>query len=325
MLRKALLTALMAGTALAASAQTSIGLSNYRVTGNYALDSLGGMGLEASAVTYAKDRGSLFFVGDEGLGVVEISLTGQTLGTMAFNWTGTDPSDNHNDAEGLTYLGNGQLAVIQERLQDAYQFTFANGATATLANSYVSISNTKVKNNGLEGISYDVRDGSFVVVKQGGLNDSGVRQPEALYAGNLSFADGQGGASTMSTLFSGNILFGLNSLSDVQTLASVDAFAGTAAAGNLLILSLDSKKLVEITRAGQVLSSLDLSGITPQAIEGVTVDEKGTVFLIAEDSGTPNSRLFVLTPVPEPETWGMMLAGLSLVAGAAARKRRRKA
>lgn len=315
MLAKTLFAALLAGAAFSAGAQTSINLSSYAVTGNYTLDALGEMGLEASAITYAQDRNSLFFVGDEGLGVVEISLTGETLGSMAFNWNGTDDSDDHNDAEGLTYLGNGQLVVIQERLQDAYQFTYSNGGTATLADSYVSISNTYVGNVGLEGISYDERDGSFVVVKQD--------NPQSLLAGSLSFAS-TGGVSGMTTLFSGASLFGLNSLSDVQTLASVDSFAGTAAADNLLVLSLDSKMLVEINRAGTVLSSLDLSGITSQAIEGVTVDRNGTIYLVAEDSGTGNSRLLVLTtPVPEPETWGMMLAGLSLVADAALRRKRR--
>ena len=314
MFAKTLLSLILAGAAFSAGAQTSIGLSNYQVSGNYALDALGEIGLEASAVTYARDRNSLFFVGDEGLGVVEISLTGQTLGSMSFNWSGTDDSDDHNDAEGLTYVGNGQLVVVQERLRDAYQFTYAVGGTAALADSYVSIGST-VGNVGLEGISYDKRDGSFVAVKQD--------NPQSLLAGSLSFASA-GGVSGMSTLFSGASLFGLNSLSDVQTLASVDSFAGTAAANNLLILSLDSKKLIEIKRDGTVLSSLDLAGITSQPIEGVTVDEKGIIYLVAEQGDTANSRLFVLTPVPEPETWGMMLAGLSLVAAATRRMRKRK-
>ena len=84
-------------------------LGNYTLSGSYALDRLNGVGLEASAVTYARDRNSLFYVGDEGLGVVEISLTGQTLGVMALNWSGT--GSTNQDSEGLTYLGNGQLVV----------------------------------------------------------------------------------------------------------------------------------------------------------------------------------------------------------------------
>lgn len=304
-----------AASCLCAHAATSINLSQYQLTGNYTIDALGGMGLEASAVTYASDRGSLFFVGDEGLGVVEISRTGQVLGSMAFNWTGTGSSNN--DAEGLAYLGNGTLVVVDERPQIAYRFSYTAGGTVLLNNQpRVAVGSTggSVGNVGTEGISYDPRDGSFFTVKQD--------NPAELRGGQVTFAVG-GGVSSMSTLFSGaTSLFGLNSLSDIQTLSPVMALAGTPAADNLLVLSLDSRRLVEINRgSGQVLSSLDLTGLTQQAIEGVTVDPLGRIYLVAEDSGTGNSRLFVLAaPVPEPETYAMLLAGLGLVAGIARRR-----
>src|SRR5690606_11398885 len=111
------------------------------------------------------------------------------------------------------------------------------------------------------------------------------------------------------------------SLTDVQTLSSVDRLAGTSAVDNVLILSLDSGRLVEATRSGQIVGNLDISGFTSQAIEGVTIDHLGTIYLVAEDSGTPNSRLFVLTPVPEPGTWAMMAAGLAVLGWGARRRR----
>lgn len=290
----------------------SLGLSNYTLTGNHTLDTLGGMGLEASAVTYAADRNSLFFVGDEGLGVVEISLTGQTLGSMAFSaWPA---ATTHHDAEGLTYLGGGVLAVAEERLQDAYRFTYQAGGSVDLSTAASSsIANYAYNNTGIEGLSVDARDGTFVAVKQD--ND------QKLLIGTLSFAEG-GGTSNMVEVFSGTSLFGLDSLSDVQTLSGVTALAGTSAADNFLILSLDSKRLVEINRSGTVLGSLDLSGLTTQAIEGVTVDSAGHLYLIAEDSGTGASRLLVMSSVPEPETYALMLGGLSIVGWLSRRRRR---
>lgn len=292
--------------ASAAQAQSSINLARYKVTGNYALDTLSDMGLEASAVTYARDRGTLFFVGDEGMGVVEMSLTGQTLGTMAFNWSGTGSSNN--DAEGLTYLGGGQLVVVDERPQVAYQFSYAAGGSVQLNNQpkvAITGSTASVGNVGTEGISYDSLTGHYFSVKQD--------NPAQLREHALTFAVG-GGTATNNILFSGaSTLFGLNSLSDVQTLSSVDSLAGTAAADNLLVLSLDSRRLAEIDRStGNVLSQFDLSAVTTQAIEGITVDELGTIYLVAEDSGSPASRLIVLSAVPEPSSYLLALAGLGV-------------
>ncbi|MEO7938434.1 MAG: SdiA-regulated domain-containing protein [Burkholderiaceae bacterium] len=306
---RAAVAAMCVATVLGAQAQTAMDLSNYRLVANHALDALGGLGLEASAVTYARDRGSLFFVGDEGMGIVEISLTGTTLGSMAFNWSGTGSSNN--DAEGLTYLGNGQFVLVDERPQRAYRFDYQAGGTVSLGSTpYATISNYAPSNIGIEGISHDARDGSFVTVKQD-ADGNPARGPQEVRAGQLSFAAG-GGSRSLPILFNANLL-GLNSLSDVQTLSSVDAYFGTPVADNLLILSLDSGKLVEASRTGQLLSSLDISGMTNQAIEGVTIDHRGIIYLVAEDSGTAHSRLLVLAPVPEPEAWAMLGAGLALL------------
>ncbi len=309
----------------AAQAADSIQLNKYVVTGTYALDPLNGTGagisgLEASAVTYARDRGTLFFVGDEGRGVVEISRTGQTIGNNLFNWAGT--GSTNNDTEALTYLGNGRLVVGEERLQNAYSFDYVANATVNLASTpFVSFGPT-IGNVGIEGISYDPRNGGFVTVKQD--NPAQLR-----IFNSLPFATAAAADLVPNIAFSGtSALFGLNSLSDVQTLAPVDALLGTAAADNLLVLSLDSRKLIEIDRLGNIKSMLDLSGIVPfNAIEGVTIDENGVIYLIAEQdqrTGAPansRSQLIVLTAVPEPETYAMMLAGLGLLGFVAARRR----
>jgi len=313
---KSLVFAAALASGFSAQAADFLNLANYSLTGNYALDALNGTsggisGLEASAVTYARDRGTLFFVGDEGTGVVEISLTGQTLGNMTFDWANT--GSTKHDTEGLTYLGGGVLVVSEERLYDAYRFSYAAGSSASLANSGVSISNANVGNSGLEGISYDARNGgSFVTVKQ--------EAPEDILAGTLA----------MTQLFNPALL-GLSTLSDVQTLSSVDALVGTAGADNLLVLSLGSQKLLEVTRTGVIKSSLDLSTISPHnAIEGVTVDQNGTIYLVAEQeqdgsvaTALARSRLYVLSsPVPEPEGLALMAVGLAALGFTARRKQR---
>lgn len=328
-----LFLALAATACVSAQAADSLNLANYQVTGTYALDIFNGTsgglsGLEGSAITYARDRGTLFFVGDEGTGMIEISRTGQTIGSMAFDWAGTGSSKY--DSEGLTYLGNGQFVVTEERLQNGYKFSYSAGGTAALGSAaFVSFGPT-IGNIGIEGISYDARNGNFVTVKQD--------DPAKLSIYNsLTFSTTAAADVVANTEFVGassnSSLFGLNSLSDVAVLGGVNALVGTSAADNLLLLSLDSRKLIEITRGGVIKSSFDLANVLPQnGIEGVTIDENGTIYLVAEQiqDGTPNmhSQLIVLSnvtaSVPEPEGVALVLAGLGLV-GTVARRRQQAA
>src|SRR5262245_42849315 len=267
------LVGIAAAVVIASAAPTqaspvSIELGNYGVGGIFPLALTAGpvSGLEASAVAYAPDRGSLFFVGDEGTGVIEISRTGQTLGSLALDWAGTG-STNH-DSEGLTYLGSGVLVVAEERLENLYQFTYSAGGTATLGTApFVSIGPT-IGNIGIEGVSYDPRNAGYVTVKQD-------NPAEMRIFSSLTFSTSPAADAIPAVLFTGpTSLFGLDSLSDVQTLAIVQSLAGSAR-DNLLLLSLDSRTLVEIDRFGNIISSFNLANILPRnAIEGVTIEDR---------------------------------------------------
>lgn len=288
------LVALLSASAQAAPAE--VDLSAYALVGTYALPPLEAS--EASAVTWNWDTDSLFVLGDEGDYVVEVDKQGRQLSRM--NLFGFD------DTEGLTYVGGGQFVITEERLQDAYLFDYsAGGAIGRHALASVSVGET-VGNVGIEGLSYDPRDGHFLMVKE--------KTPQGLYDTALDFSTGS--VVTNELVPPTNPferILGTADLSDIQVLSTV--FTTGPEADHLLVFSQESARLLEIDRSGTVLGRFDFSAIADDA-EGVTIDADGWIYVVGE---TP--ALYVLAPVPEPESWALLLAGLGLT-GAIARRRR---
>ncbi|KAB2922238.1 MAG: PEP-CTERM sorting domain-containing protein [Dechloromonas sp.] len=289
----------MAAVAPAQAALTSLDLANYRLSATYQLPSV--TASEASAITWSWDTDTLFVIGDEGDYVVEVDKQGNQLSKM--NLFGFD------DTEGLTYVGNNQFVVVEERLQSVYLFDYtADGAIGRSFLQSATLGPT-VGNVGLEGISYDPASGGFILVKE--------KVPQAVYGATVNFATGSASVSELvarENQFSQ--LFGTLDLSEVQVLSTVPSLLGSADQDNLLILSQETPRLMEVTRDGTVLGSFDLSAVAPD-IEGLTIDGNGTIYLTGE---TP--LLYVLTPVPEPASYAMLLAGLALFGGIARRRLR---
>lgn len=255
---------------------------------------------EASAVAWNADTGTLFVLGDEGDALVEVSTTGSLISTMTL--TGFD------DTEGLTYIGNGQFVLTEERLQDAYRLTYsASGSVSRASLSSVSLGDT-VGNVGIEGISYDPLSDTFITVKE--------KTPQEANESTLDFALG---TATSSSLFTPNL--GVSDLSDVQVLSGV-ATAESLDLDNLLIISQESSRLMEVDRSGTVLSWFDLASTTA---EGVTIDSNGVIYVVDEEGGAGNGpSLYVLTPapVPVPAAGWLMLSGLAGLASFVRRARK---
>lgn len=279
---------------LAQAQITSLDLGNYQLSGTYALPSVEAS--EASAVTWNWNTNSLFVLGDEGEAVVEVSRTGSLLSSMSLSGFG--------DTEGLTYIGGNQFVLVEERLQDAYLFTYtAGGALARSSLQSASLGPT-IGNIGLEGISFDPVTSRFVVVKE--------KDPQAVYDASLNFGTG---AATVSSLFTPAL--GVSDLSDVQVLSTVSSLLGTTDADNLLIYSQESARLLEVTRDGSILSSFDFSALSGSA-EGVTIADDGTIFVVDEG---PNLYVLTPSPVPLPAAAWLLISGLGAV-GLGARRRK---
>lgn len=265
----------------------ALDLGSYQLHSSYSVAAT-----ELSAITWNWDTGTLFSIGDEGESMVELSNTGTILSSMTLT--------DFADTEGLTYIGSGQFVIAEERLQDAFLLTYSAAGTASRSTLQSASIGPTTSNIGLEGISYDPVTGTYVTVKE--------KTPMEVNEATVNFNTG---AATVTSLFNPGSLATLD-LSDVQLLSTV-SFANSADAGNMLLLSQESRVLYEVNRTGTILSQFDLSGITPAAIEGVTISGDGSIYLMSEgatDSLPSIMHVLQPSPVPVPAAFWLLLSGL---------------
>ena len=120
--------------------------------------------------------------------------------------------------------------------------------------------------------------------------------------------DFTGGTADISNLFSADSL-GLDDLSDIQVLSIIGM------GDTLLVLSQESQMMLAVDLAGSILSSYDLGDLV-DSIEGVTVDENGNIYLVAENGSAP--LLYVLSAtaaVPAPGSFLLLTTALTAFAG----------
>jgi len=259
----------------------------------YALDSICS---EASGVAYSRDTGSLYMIGDEGGNFIELSKTGQVKSSMLLH-----NFNSSADPEGVAYLGNGRFMLALERMRRGYFIDYVPGGEATRINNTGPIflgDGSVVDNIGLEGACYDP------------LTDSvwGVKERDPVMAYVMTGYSSTQPVVTMPIKGSKFINAGLSSISDVYVLANCATFsASDPRRQNVLFLGRDDKKVVEMTRTGTVVDTLDIAFLNRGTIEGLTMDDEGVLYLVSEQitsaaPGQPSeglsSRLIVLTPQP---------------------------
>ncbi|WP_053227713.1 SdiA-regulated domain-containing protein [Solirubrobacter soli] len=273
-----LLTALLAGPAHAAG----LDLSTYTRVGRFDLPNP--QASEASAVTYDWDTDTLFVVGDEGTAVAQVSKTGQLINTM------TLAAGAFDDTEGIAYIGDGKFVLSEERERRVNLFTYAAGGTLTRAAVQSVKVGTTIGNVGIEGLTYDRTNGTFVLVKE--------KDPEGIFQTGIDWVAGTATNGSATTENSVNLfnptLLGLPDLSDVY---AVDA-------DQLLVLSQEAGRIVAVNRAGMVSSALTITGdagnplsVPDQGHEGVAVDGAGRLYVASEGGGGANQpQLWVYAP-----------------------------
>jgi uncharacterized protein YjiK len=280
-----------------AAAVLSVDLSTYGRIGRYDLpeptrtvapaNSL--LAQEVSAVTYNRDTDSLFVLGDGGTSIVQVSKTGALIDSMTLPLDASKPQGTFvYDPEGLTYVGGGQFALVEERYRQVSLFTYAANTTLDPSTLRTVTLGTTIGNTGLEGITLDPLTGGYVLVKE--------KTPQGVFQTTLDFAAGTASNGSPSTVNSTNLFdpapLGLVDIADVYALSGLPSLAGRSDEANLLLLSQESGRVVEVNRSGAVQSSMriirdadTLLPVVEQGFEGITMDDDGLLYLVAEAAG----------------------------------------
>ncbi|WP_338583736.1 SdiA-regulated domain-containing protein [Pseudomonas sp. MAG733B] len=214
---------------------------------------------EASDLAYDPQSKTLFSVMGKNPFLVELSLQGDVLRKM--------PLVGWSNPEGVTVLGNGLLAIVDERDHlitivrvdaDTRELNIANFAKYDLGPS-------KDQNKAFEAITWDSRNQQLLL---------GEERPPALFTWK---GDGQKLIGEKQKLASDEL--------DVRNLS---ALAIDPRTGHTLVLSADSHLLLELDEKGEQVSFMTLLGgfnglkkTIPRA-EGVTMDEAGTLYMVSE-------------------------------------------
>jgi uncharacterized protein YjiK len=214
---------------------------------------------EASDLAYDPQSKTLFSVMGKNPFLVELTLQGDVLRKM--------PLVGWSNPEGVTVLGNGLLAIVDER---DHMVTIVKVDAETrelnIANfPKYDLGPSKDQNKAFEAITWDSRNQRLLL---------GEERPPALFTWK---SDGQKLIGDKQAL-----------VSDELDIRNLSALAIDPRTGHTLVLSADSHLLLELDEKGEQVSFMTLlrgfNGLkkTIPRAEGVTMDEAGTLYIVSE-------------------------------------------
>ncbi|WP_339080830.1 SdiA-regulated domain-containing protein [Pseudomonas sp. TMP9] len=227
---------------------------------------------EVSGLTYSAASDTLFTVTGNSPQLIELTLDGQVMRRIDLQ--------GFANPEGVEMLSDGRMAIIDERKRTLTTFkldTLTRRIDFTEQSS-VDLGFVDAGNKGFEGIGWDSRNKRVLLGKE--------RDPLGLYS--LPFPGEEGAAGTLQPINAAHLF-----LRDISSL-SYDARTG-----HVLVLSDESRLLLEVSDQGEVVSFISLALGTNglrrsiNQAEGVTIDAAGTIYIVSE----PN-LLYVLRKEP---------------------------
>ncbi len=241
---------------------------------------------DLSGIAWNMDTGTLLLVSNGDPIVYEYTTDFRFLRTIEF--------PDFHDMEDLVYIQGGWLAVIEERrrmLHVAKIDADTRRLPRSAMRASLRIEEAPENNVGLEGLAYT--PGRFYITKE--------KQPRRIYTVETQGAPDRLGAVAEPWDAETHHF-------ELDDLAGIFWHAGT---GHLLLLSEESKAIVEVTPDGREIARMALragvSGLTstPPQPEGITMDDAGRLYIVSEPNLVyvfARSEALVTPEVPHART-----------------------
>ncbi|GFM84472.1 DNA-binding protein [Pseudomonas cichorii] len=241
--------------------QQTVGLDRYKVEIEGQV--IEGLEDDVSALSYDPDRKSLFTVTNQKNEMVELSLDGRILRRI--------PLTGFGDSEAIEYISPGVYVISDERQQRLLKVHVDdNTQTLDAADAVqLTLSIDVGRNKGFEGLAYDIKGQRLFIAKES--------EPVQI----VEIRGFPQSSNSLGVIFDRKRDAGLF----VRDMSSLYFDAPT---GHLLLMSDESKKILELNDEGSPIASaslkkgqLGLSKDVPQA-EGFTLDDEGTLYVVSE-------------------------------------------
>lgn len=211
---------------------------------------------EPSGLTYDPQTDTLWTVQDGGGGIYQIDKQGKVLETINI------PSD---DLEGIAYKPDTDTFLLAEERKREILEVDRQGKVLREINTPIKYSFWHI-NHGLEGVCYDPRRQSIFVANE--------KSPRMVVGLDMR----------------GDVVGSF----DVEGVGDLSGMCYDDTNGNLLVLSHESRKVMEFTPDGKLLRSFSIDfPISIEKAEGIAKDADGKMYIICEK----RKVLYVYTPV----------------------------
>lgn len=243
----------------------SLWLPDYRVV--IEAQPVAGIKKNLSALTWNDDTGTLFSVTNNPPAIIELSRNGELLRRI--------PVTGISDPEAIEYIGDDRYIIADERMQKLIKIRLSAGDSQIDSNTMQQLTlgiGPSGGNKGIEGLAWDRRSKRLFAAKE--------RNPIRIFEISGFPQDTDENLSIQI-----DDIAGRNSGLFLRDVSSLDF---SVHHGHLLILSDESKLILETDTAGQPISSLSLRAgahglkkSIPQA-EGMATDDEETLYLVSE-------------------------------------------